>query len=243
MHELHWAAASAAALALAASATAPPTRTVPPRGRPQDLLIRTDPAGASCSIVRDNAIVGTVEATPGTVTVPRRNEPIDVVCGKDGYLDMRASFAVASASNLGREEGSRTEITGGRATAAAGAVAGLGGGIAGISALSAGSLGAMATASGVMLGGQVLMLVGAIADSLANPPYAFRPLPEFFLVPATFPSEAQREAFFDTLAAKLTDATARQRASVNEHCIPWPCKLGRIGLSESLLRGTARAGR
>ena len=83
----------------------------------------------------------------------------------------------------------------------------------------------MATASGVMLGGQVLMLVGAIADSLANPPYAFRPLPEFFLVPATFPSEAQREAFFDTLGAKLTDATARQRAWVNEHCIRWPCKL------------------
>jgi len=229
--ELHFAAAAAWVL-LASCATAR-TRTMPPRGRTQELMLRTDPAGATCAVLRDGAIVASVEATPGPAIVPRRNAPIDVVCRKEKHLEMRSRFDVASATAVEREEGLRQAITGGQITAGVGTTAGVGGTIAGVSAWSAGNLAALATATGVMTAGQTLMLIGAIADAVQNPPYAFRPVPEFPLIPATFDSAAAQDAFFAAHAARLEKATATHRAWIDEHCRPWPCKAADTGTCPS----------
>jgi hypothetical protein len=31
-------------------------------------------------------------------------------------------------------------------------------------------------------------------------------------------------AYFESMAVKLADAATAERAWINEHCVPWPCK-------------------
>ena len=74
-----------------------------------------------------------------------------------------------------------------------------------------------------LLGMAAIGIAAEQADGNPHPPYAFRELPEFFLVPATFASEAARDEFFVALARKLRASAAARRAYIDAHCRFWPC--------------------
>lgn len=54
-------------------------------GTSQDIAIATTPGGAKCVLTREGQAIGTVEPTPGRVTVRKDKHDILVTCTKDGY--------------------------------------------------------------------------------------------------------------------------------------------------------------
>jgi len=60
-----------ACIALVSCATAPQKPDPVLTGRTQELAVRTDAPGASCSFMQDGKVVVSVESTPGTASVPR----------------------------------------------------------------------------------------------------------------------------------------------------------------------------
>jgi hypothetical protein len=96
---------SALAIALSACATSPPVSSPPPPpGTTQALLLRTEPPGATCSMVQNGVVVASVDATPGIANLPRRNEPIEVVCRREGHLEQRMTIAAATAAEVKGDE-------------------------------------------------------------------------------------------------------------------------------------------
>ena len=71
---------SAAALALSGCATII-------KGPSQDILVNTNPAGASCVLNREGAKIAQVDPTPGTVKVDKTKYDITLVCDKAGYQE------------------------------------------------------------------------------------------------------------------------------------------------------------
>jgi hypothetical protein len=59
-------------------------------GLNQDLTINTNPAGASCDVIRlspTNEKLGTVASTPGTLHVRKSKYDLKIVCNHDGYVE------------------------------------------------------------------------------------------------------------------------------------------------------------
>ena len=54
--------------------------------------------------------------------------------------------------------------------------------------------------------------------------YAYRSLPAFFLIPASFASESECDAFFASLRTKLEVEWDGQRAYIDKQCRFWPCQ-------------------
>jgi hypothetical protein len=54
-------------------------------GTSQDVVVDTDPAGASCDLKRSGETLTTLAATPGKVNVSRSKNDIDVMCRKEGF--------------------------------------------------------------------------------------------------------------------------------------------------------------
>lgn len=224
-----WLAFGACAM-LAACATSSLRPYPQPLLATQALSVRTDPSGASCSVLQDGANVASIDVTPGTATVRRdfcslpfrfwstpefctgpldRIAPIDIACHKEGYLELRRTFHVARAGVVQSAEGPQSEPSPEfQATL----------GIAGIGMLT------------FPVGGFLIAIPAAAALAVANADqpvayaYAYRALPEFFLTPATFPSVAARDAFFAALQSKLEGAAVARHAYVDAHCRFWPCK-------------------
>jgi len=184
-------------------------RVYAPHGRTQELLIRTDPAGAGCSFLQRGTIVASVEATPGIAIVPRTDAPLDVACRKEAYLEARMTFAVLHLKErlemIGAQPkgGPKYERT----------------------------FGDFAEYMGVNIAEAAFPPAGIVwglylekQDEEQNPPFAYRALPEFILTPAVFESEALRDEFFVALKAKLEAAADAQRAHINQECRFWPCK-------------------
>jgi hypothetical protein len=71
-----------AALGLAGCATVT-------QGTQQAIAVASTPDGAQCTFMRSGKKLGTV-TTPGSLTVSRDGEPINVLCTKEGYDDERA---------------------------------------------------------------------------------------------------------------------------------------------------------
>lgn len=73
-------------------------------GTSQEIAINTQPPEASCELFRDNVVIGIVPSTPGTVTVKKTKQNINVVCKKDGFQQVsqnnKSDFAGASVGNL-----------------------------------------------------------------------------------------------------------------------------------------------
>lgn len=197
----------------------------------QDLALRTDPAGAHCTISRDGTVVASVEATPGVVAVRRdfcslpfdfwstpeyckgpleRVAPIEVSCRKDGYLEVRKTFHEASTQTVQSEEGPQSEPSAGSEAISGLAIIGMATGPLGI----------------LILAPTALAVAVANADQPPNYAYAYRALPEFFLTPETFPSEAVRDAFFAALPSKLEQSAKAKQAYIDKQCRFWPCKAG-----------------
>lgn len=55
------------------------------QGTTQDLAVNTNPAGATCALEREGATIGTVQNTPGTVSVSKTKHDITITCDKEGY--------------------------------------------------------------------------------------------------------------------------------------------------------------
>lgn len=69
------------------------------QGTSQELEIRTQPFGAQCQVLREGRVIATLPTTPGTVTVTREGEPIEITCKKEQYDEggMVVSSDVAAA--------------------------------------------------------------------------------------------------------------------------------------------------
>jgi hypothetical protein len=198
---------------LASCATSPPVSCLPPYQRPsQALLLRTDPAGASCSVVRDGIIVASVDATPGRLDVPRRKEPIDIVCRKEGYLEQRLTLVPALAKEVDAQEAASGECPEREFSAgdAAGAILIQGGG------------NALATLFPPVAAGVGAAVVLAMISS--DYPYAFRHLPQLLLAPVTFDSESACDGYFASLRSRVEAEADAQRTRIRESCHPWPCQ-------------------
>jgi hypothetical protein len=233
------------AVALASCATTS-LLPYPPLGATQQLEVRTDPAGATCTVFQGGTPAAAVDSTPGIATVRRdfcpvpttpfqawstpdyckgsleRIAPLDIVCRKQGYLELRRTFSVARAATVQSEDAPTSEPT--AASQVAGGLAAIGSGAA------YHALGDLAAASFVEPRVALLLLpvTVAVAAERSNQPtnfaYAYRSLPAFFLVPATFASEAERDAGFASLEAKLRAEGDAQRAYIDRQCRYFPCK-------------------
>lgn len=56
-------------------------------GRSQEIMINTNPAGASCSLKRLDEVVGTVSPTPSSIYIEKTKYDIIITCTKEGYED------------------------------------------------------------------------------------------------------------------------------------------------------------
>ena len=56
-------------------------------GTSQEILVSTNPAGATCTLEREGQTIATVAATPGAALVQRRKYDITVRCKKDGFQE------------------------------------------------------------------------------------------------------------------------------------------------------------
>jgi hypothetical protein len=185
------------AITLAACAATP---TAPSAVVIQELLLRTDPAGAACSVMQQGAAVASVASTPGIAMVPRSKAPIDVVCRKEGYLEQGMTLPLLPTAELDFEQGA----TLGQASAM------------------------MAYGMTMAFPPIALLTVPALAVAGAGRPkgrgrYAYMTPPEFVLTPDTFASEAARDAFFEALKDKLQAAARVRHTYIDEHCRFWPC--------------------
>lgn len=59
-------------------------------GRSQTLTVQTNPPGATCELTRDGRIIGSVNSSPGAVTIDKTKHDISVLCKKPGYQDATA---------------------------------------------------------------------------------------------------------------------------------------------------------
>lgn len=59
-------------------------------GRSQTITLNTNPPGARCELIREGRVVGTVENTPGAITLDKTKHDMDVVCSKDGFTESKA---------------------------------------------------------------------------------------------------------------------------------------------------------
>ncbi len=56
-------------------------------GESQDVVVNTAPQGASCTLLRNGAPLGTVSSTPGTLHVEKTKDDISIKCDKAGYRE------------------------------------------------------------------------------------------------------------------------------------------------------------
>ncbi len=54
-------------------------------GTSQEIVVNTNPSGASCELVREGAPIGRVAQTPGTVLIKKTKHDMTINCTKDGY--------------------------------------------------------------------------------------------------------------------------------------------------------------
>ncbi len=56
-------------------------------GTSQEILVNTNPPGASCDFVRQENVIANIPSTPGGVTVKKTKYDIKILCKKEGYID------------------------------------------------------------------------------------------------------------------------------------------------------------
>jgi hypothetical protein len=54
-------------------------------GTSQEIAINTNPAGATCTLIREGQPIGSVASTPGAVLIKKTKYDITVECDKAGY--------------------------------------------------------------------------------------------------------------------------------------------------------------
>ena len=56
-------------------------------GTSQEILVNTNPVGASCDFVREGNVIAKVTNTPGGVTIKKTKHDITLKCNKEGYQE------------------------------------------------------------------------------------------------------------------------------------------------------------
>lgn len=54
-------------------------------GTSQTITIETEPPGATCKMSRENETIGVVNPTPGSVTIGKDKDAVDISCELSGY--------------------------------------------------------------------------------------------------------------------------------------------------------------
>jgi hypothetical protein len=141
--------------------------------------------------------------------------PIEVACVREGYLKAQMTFAPATADEVEREAGTKPWRQSRSAGDAIGYFVG--------ELASQGAVLAFPPAIFGIIAAGAASTAHAEAEKRPSLSYAYRALPEFILIPATFSSESTRDAFFVTLKGKLEANANAQLDYINEHCRFWPC--------------------
>ena len=73
-------------------------------GTSQQIEVVTNPAGASCTLVREGQPIGTINPTPGSVLIKKTKYDITVLCDKQGFAQAtylnHSGAAGATAGNI-----------------------------------------------------------------------------------------------------------------------------------------------
>lgn len=73
-------------------------------GTTQTITVDTKPSGARCDLSRGDDKVGVVNPTPGSITIGKSLQDMEVACSKEGYLTervvMRSEFQAATLGNV-----------------------------------------------------------------------------------------------------------------------------------------------
>ena len=73
-------------------------------GTSQEIFVNTNPPGANCNFLRENASIGRVNPTPGTLTVKKTKHDINITCNLKGYQEAaffnKSDVAGATVGNL-----------------------------------------------------------------------------------------------------------------------------------------------
>jgi hypothetical protein len=56
-------------------------------GKSQTVTVATNPPGARCEMLREGRVIGTVENTPGAITLLKTKHDIDLTCRKEGFIE------------------------------------------------------------------------------------------------------------------------------------------------------------
>jgi hypothetical protein len=69
-------------------------------GTSQEITINTNPAGASCVLMREGQPIGSVNPTPGTVLIKKTKYDLTIVCDRSGFDQATHWLLAASATIL-----------------------------------------------------------------------------------------------------------------------------------------------
>lgn len=58
-------------------------------GMTQQITVVTDPAGARCALMRQGAVLGTIDQTPASIVVAKTRDDITITCSRAGYKQAR----------------------------------------------------------------------------------------------------------------------------------------------------------
>jgi len=56
-------------------------------GTSQQILVNTNPPGASCQYIREGTVIARVDQTPGAATINKTKDDITLKCNKQGYQE------------------------------------------------------------------------------------------------------------------------------------------------------------
>lgn len=208
----------------------------PPRPVDDQVLVRTDPDGATCTLLQSGVLVAEVATTPAVATVPRRRAPLDIVCRKPGYAEASASLPHEFADVIDAEAGVRRPRTAGLGELSLG--------VAGNAALSAGipvsgggggwlpsvdpslRAGGSAASSPFPAGpgiGVALAVVGLAVYVSSDASYGYRTPPAILLAPGAFASRSDCDRYFSAWRSRVEDAARAAIERIDRECRPWPC--------------------
>lgn len=58
-------------------------------GKSQTLTVETNPPGARCELLREGRIIGSVDSTPGALTVEKTKYDLSILCRKEGFVESK----------------------------------------------------------------------------------------------------------------------------------------------------------
>jgi hypothetical protein len=192
---------------------AAPDSPVAPSGDFQSMMVSSDPPGARCTVWREGVQIATVDPTPGSVTVSRKEVPLTLRCQCPGHLDASGDVGWVA----WRESSSPASpwLLGGSVALGSVGAAGTSAVLTGMTGASVGVVGTAAAMALPIVGIGLLAVLPAlyIASEVAYPNVSYPAHVSLTLTPSEFPSEEARDAYFEPLVRKAeSDARSRTHA-------------------------------